>query len=163
MFIDWVIYIAPICIAMVMFLGGWEASQLYGHSKQLRQMRARVLNEILETPPEERINRMLDLCFFVVADEKDTLEILEVEVLPEVYAHLEMRLRQIELEGRRFENFLTVDSQMGYEEKVKRVWKLIEEFRKRERGERELEKETSKDISESRKEGAENSDLEKGI
>ncbi|KAM3148374.1 hypothetical protein ABEW05_011415 [Botrytis cinerea] len=146
-----------------MFLGGWEASQLYGHSKQLRQMRARVLNEILETPPEERINRMLDLCFFVVADKKDTLEILEVDVLPEVYAHLEMRLRQIELEGRRFENILTVDSQMGYEEQIKRVWKLIEEFRKRERGERELEKETSKDISESRKEGAENSDLEKGI
>ncbi|KAF7890028.1 uncharacterized protein EAF02_002443 [Botrytis sinoallii] len=154
---------------LVMLFAGWECAQTFGRAKQDRQMRARVLNEILEAPPEKRTERILELCFFVIADNESTRSRLENDVLPEVYEYLEMQMRRNEMDGGRFRDVLCVEKWMGYEKQVLRVKKRIEEFKEKER-EREKEKEEapleggiSKNARKSGKDEAGCVDLEKGV
>ncbi|QSZ36758.1 hypothetical protein DSL72_006641 [Monilinia vaccinii-corymbosi] len=56
-------------------------------------MRAGLLAELLETDPEKRSERILDLCFYVISDEMNRGTLNE-KVLPEVLQHLEKRIRQ---------------------------------------------------------------------
>ncbi|KAF5876921.1 uncharacterized protein Bfra_001279 [Botrytis fragariae] len=163
MFIDWFIPTALMTSMLVMFLAGWAGAQEFGHAKQDRQMRARVLNEILEAPPEKRTERILELCFFVIADNESTRCQLENNVLPEVYEHLEKQMRRNEMDGGRFWDVLGVGKWMGYEKQISRVQGRIEEFKERKREEKGLEGGISKDTQESGKEGAGCEDLERGV
>ncbi|KAF7898136.1 hypothetical protein EAF00_004582 [Botryotinia globosa] len=169
MFIDWFLPTAATVSMFVFFFAGWQYSQDFGHAKQYRQMRALVLNEILEAPPEKRSERTLELCFFVIADNVRTRSELENSVLPEVYEHLEMQMRRNEMDGGRFLDVLCVKKWMGYEKQILRVQKRIEEFKekKREREKKEeeghLEGGISKNTQKSGKDVAGCVDLEKGI
>ncbi|TGO44825.1 hypothetical protein BCON_0457g00010 [Botryotinia convoluta] len=154
---------ASMNVMLALVLIGWRLGQIYGYSEYERQMRAKVLNELLKTPPEERSKRVLDLCFFVLADKKTTQSLLQDDVLPEVYEHLEKEMRRNVVEGGKFCDFLPLNPFIRYEHLVPRVQKRIEEYRKREQDMNELEGRISKNTSESRKAVEESIDLEKGV
>lgn len=147
-------------LILVMF--GWQLGHIHACPHFERRMRAKVLNELLKTPPEDRSKRILDLCFFVVADNEDTQSLLQDDVLPEVYEHLEKEMRRNVVEGGEFHDFLPFFSFIKYKYLVPRVQKQIEEYKKREQDVNESKGRTSKNISESRKAVEESIDLEKG-
>ncbi|KAF7861551.1 hypothetical protein EAF04_008113 [Stromatinia cepivora] len=77
------------------FFAGWNLCMMWQVPKAERRMRAEVLGELLQTAPNKRSERILDLCFYVVSnkEEKEVL-VLPNEVLPEIYRHLEKRIRR---------------------------------------------------------------------
>ncbi|TGO07365.1 hypothetical protein BTUL_0287g00060 [Botrytis tulipae] len=52
-------------------------------------MRAKLLLDLLQIAPENRRERILDFCFFIVSDNKTEVP---QEVLPEILEHLEKRI-----------------------------------------------------------------------
>ncbi|KAM0123719.1 hypothetical protein ACHAPC_010830 [Botrytis cinerea] len=67
-------------------------------------MRAKLLLYVLQTAPENRLERILDFCFFVISDK--TIEVPE-ETLPEILEHLERRIGSTEM-ARQSEWFSTL-------------------------------------------------------
>ena len=67
-------------------------------------MRAKLLLYVLQTAPENRLERILDFCFFVISGK--TIEVPE-ETLPEILEHLERRIGSTEM-ARQSEWFSTL-------------------------------------------------------
>ncbi|CAD6444749.1 daea444e-5cff-4357-96e5-4c0edaa53f1a [Sclerotinia trifoliorum] len=102
----YVVEAAMILHAFMMFLYGIDYAKMYQLPKAEDQMRARILCDLLQTPPSKRFERILDLCFFLVSNENEK-EMLHLpnEVLSEIYQHLEKRIRRerlLEEEPKRF-------------------------------------------------------------
>ncbi|KAM0175751.1 hypothetical protein ACHAPF_005346 [Botrytis cinerea] len=95
------------------------------------RVRAKLFNEILKAPPEKRSKKMLDMCFFLVAEGRSSL--LSDDVLPEVYEHLENEMHKNMVEGGILWDRLPSDSRKDYNTMVSKVQRHIEDYRERER------------------------------
>lgn len=128
---DLLIPFSMIYLSACFFFLGWNSGRVSKNSEYQCQLRAKLFNEILKAPPEKRSKKMLDMCFFLVAEGRSSL--LSDDVLPEVYEHLENEMQKNMVEGGILWDRLPSDSRKDYNTMVSKVQRHIEDYRERER------------------------------
>lgn len=157
MFLDLLFPFSIIYVVAIFLSLGWKSARFYKYSEYQCRLRAKLFNEILKAPPEKRSKKMLDMCFFLVAEGRSSL--LSDEVLPEVYEHLEKEMHQDMVEGGILWDTLPGESRMDYKRMVSKVQRHIEDYREREQYKRDLDEMVLKKAAEVRKKVAEDMDL----
>ncbi|TGO44828.1 hypothetical protein BCON_0457g00050 [Botryotinia convoluta] len=77
---------------LLAFCFGWYLCRRYGcsgYSRGENRMRAKLLLDLLQIAPENRLEIILDFCFFIISDKETEVP---QEVLPEILEHLEKRI-----------------------------------------------------------------------
>ncbi|ATZ53211.1 hypothetical protein BCIN_09g00890 [Botrytis cinerea B05.10] len=131
MLMDLLIPFSMLYLSVCAYFVGWMSGRVSKHSEYRCRVRAKLFNEILKAPPEKRLKKMLDMCFFLVAEDRSSL--LSDDVLPEVYEHLENEMHKNMVEGGILWDRLPSDSRKDYNTMVSKVQRHIEDYRERER------------------------------
>ncbi|KAM3148373.1 hypothetical protein ABEW05_011414 [Botrytis cinerea] len=153
MLMDLLIPFSMLYLSVCAYFVGWMSGRVSKHSEYQCRVRAKLFNEILKAPPEKRSKKMLDMCFFLVAEGRSSL--LSDDVLPEVYEHLENEMHKNMVEGGILWDRLPSDSRKDYNTMVSKVQRHIEDYREREREKEQEDREREQEDREREQEDRE--------